>query len=542
MSQFSSPDNLLEQLRTHLPASLLDAVDHRLTELSKSNNKITELSGELNVARLKIQLLEEKLRLARIKRYGPTSEKLSSLQLSLLDLEPGVSSEEVEAEATRDPLEPIQKQNQQKRKDRKKHPGRGPLPENLPRIERTLVCTEDQLHCKQCGSETVVIGYDENKVLDVKPAEYFVLVTKREKRACRCCAEVGVMAAPMPERIIAKSLVSDRVVIDTLLNKYTAHVPLYRQSALVERDTGVLIRRTTMDGWMMRSGDLLELLKPAMRKEILRSHYLQADETRVAVQMHDKRGKNHTAWLWQYGSPGGSVVFDFQMNRAREGPKKFLAGYEGILQTDGYYAYDHDVGGKKMVHAACWSHARRYFFEVLQANRKDEAAARLVTRIDGLFAVDARARKQNFHHAERHQLRLKETEPLLKPLREDLQTVLSQSLPSSDLAKACKYTLALWDRLTKFLEYPELELTNNSAENSMRLVALGRRNWLHLGHEKAGPRVAAILSVIESCRRLGVSPRDYLAEVLPRLANLSSADDLSQLTPAAWAAKRSSQK
>jgi transposase len=258
VSQSSPTDSLIEQLRTHLPVSLLDIVDHRLTELSE----------KLNVAELKIQVLEEKLRLARIKRYGAKSEKLSSLQLQLLDLEPGVSSEEVEAETVRPALEPIQKQNQQKRKDRKRHPGRSPLPESLPRVERTLPCTEEQLHCKQCGSQTTVIGYDRSEVLDVKPAEYFVLVTKREKRACRCCPEAGVMAAPMSERIIPKCLVSDRVVIDTMLNKYTAHTPLYRQSALLERDTGVLIGRTTMDGWMMRSGDLLLLLNlyPAVER------------------------------------------------------------------------------------------------------------------------------------------------------------------------------------------------------------------------------------------------------------------------------------
>ena len=182
--------------------------------------------------------------------------------------------------------------------------------------------------------------------MDVEPAKYFVVVTKREKRACKSCEERGVLAAPLPPRIIEKSLVSDRVVVDTVVSKYADHCPLYRQSVMLERDSGVELSRQTLDGWVMRVGELLVPLAEALRQELLRGGYLQADETPVGVQMHDGKGSNHLAYLWQYGQPHGAVVFDFRMGRGREGPKHFLGNFDGLLQSDGYAVYD-SVGGPK---------------------------------------------------------------------------------------------------------------------------------------------------------------------------------------------------
>jgi transposase len=511
-SSSSSQDNLLEALRAHLPAPLLDAVGNKLRQL--------------DFAELKIQLLEERLRKRLIDKYGPKSDALPSAQLELLELEPGVSSAEVEREARREPLEPLKKR-------RKAHPGRQQLPAELPRVERTVPCTAEQCVCPRCGQETSVIGYDESEMLDVEPAKYFVARTRREKRACKSCANAGVATAPVPPRIVEKGLVSDRIVINTILDKYSAHLPLYRQSALLDRDSGLEITRATMDGWVMRVGELLMPVAGAMRKELLAGSYIQADETPVAVQMHDGRGTNHQGYLWQYGSPGGSVVFDFRMARAREGPKLFLDRYEGILQTDGYAAYD-GVGGKDLIHAACWAHSRRKFVDALKLNAKDAAAAGILARIDALFAIDARAREQELALEARHRLRQQESAPLLEPLRDELKAALHASLPASATAKACHYTLTLWNKLTRFLDHPQLELSNNLAENSMRPIALGRRNWIHLGHQSAGPKVAAILSVVESCRRLQIHARNYLAHVLPGLAS-RSIQSLPTLTPAHWA-------
>ncbi len=482
----------------------------------------------LQYAELKIQVLEERLRLKRIQRYGPGSEKLTNEQLELLELEPGVSTAEVRAESAREPLpaRPVEKKVG-------RHPGRQVLPANLPRVERVIACTPEQCICAGCGKETVVIGHEESEQLDVEPAKYFVLVTKREKRACKSCEERGVLAAPLPPRIIEKSLVSDRVVIDAVVSKYADHCPLYRQSAMLERDSGVELSRQTLDGWVMRVGELLVPLAEALRRELLRETYLQADETPVGVQMHDGNGSNHLAYLWQYGRPHGAVVFDFRMGRGREGPQRFLGKFDGLLQSDGYAVYD-SVGGPKMVHAGCWSHARRKFMEAVKLYPQDAEAVRMVRLIDALFAVDAEARLAKLDHAARHTLRSKKAPALLDQIKAAMTAARTTALPASALAKASNYTLALWPKLTRFLEYPELELSNNLAENSMRPVALGRKNWIHIGSQQAGPKVAAILSIVETCRRIHIPVRDYLAAVLPGLAN-TSIQRLAQLTPTAWA-------
>jgi transposase len=495
------------------------------------SEQIAELRRELHWAHLKIQVLEERLRLQRIQKYGPASEKLGGLQLELLELEPGVSTEEVQAESEREPLA----DSPSTPRKRRPHPGRQSLPADLPRVERIVACPPEQSACPACGAEREVIGYDQSEQLDVEPARYFVLLTKREKRACRCCGQGGVSAAPLPARIIDKSLVSDRVVIDTLVAKYSDHLPLYRQSAILERETGVEISRATLDGWVMRVGELLIPLVGAMRGELLRGNYIQADETPLDVQMHDGRGKNHQAYLWQYGQVGGGAVFDFRLGRGRDGPKQFLGQFEGILQTDAYIAYE-QVGGPKMVHAACWAHARRGFVDALKLNPRDGQAKAVVKLLDELFGIDAQAREQGLDWAARHALRQEQARPLLERIRQQVEEARGAALPSSALGKAARYTLALWPRLRRFLEYPELELSNNLAENSMRPVALGRKNWLHVGSAQAGPKVAAIVSLVESCRRLKLPPREYLAAVLPGLAG-TSVQRLPELTPAAWASR-----
>ena len=489
---------------------------------------IAQLRNELLLAKLQIQVLEERLRRRRIAKYGAGSEKLSDEQLELLELEPGVSNLEVKAESQ---CEPLPRSSGQRSRER--HPGRQCLPAHLPRREQILHCTPEQEICQGCGKETVVIGYDESERLDVEPAKYFVEVTKREKRACLDCEEQGVKAAPLPPQIIDKGLASNQVVIDTVVQKYCDHLPLYRQSAILERDTGLELSRATLDGWVLTVGELLIPLSGAMRRELLNGSYIQADETPVPVQMQDGRGKHHQGYLWQYGRPGGTVVFDFRLSRARDGPKQFLENFDGLLQTDGYAAYD-QVGGPKLVHAGCWSHVATHFRKVLELNPQDPLATPIVQHIHDLFAIDSEARQRGLSLADRQALRQKNAKPLLDTIRQQVEMARAMVLPASALGKACQYTLHLWEKLTRFVEYPELELSNNPAENSMRPVAVGRKNWIHVGSAQAGPKIAAILSVVESCRRLKLSVRDYLSAILPGLAEIPMSH-VSSLTPTSWA-------
>jgi transposase len=453
-----------------------------------------------------------------MRRLGVLRLRHTESELSLLELEPGVSHEEVQAEASRDEEELAHRPKRQR--NAKPHPGRQTLPENLPRVEEIVQVPAAQCLCGVCQQEMPVIGYEVSEQLDVKPAEYFVRVTKREKRACSTCGKGGVKTAPVAASIIDKSLVSDRIDVETVIAKYLDHLPLYRQSARLRRDAGIEIHRSTMCGWVMRVGELLEPIAAAMRRELLARNYIQADETPNEVQMHDGRGKNHQAYLWQYSAPfdgspggmgsggmgpggqdgGGIVLFDFQMGRGREAPKRMLRDFAGILQTDGYAAYD-KVGAPGMVQAACWAHARRKFVEALKLNAQDAEAARIVARMDALFAIDGEARAAAMDLVQRHALRAEKAAPLVAALREELLRLNKSTLPKSALGQAVNYTLSLWQRLTVFLTHPVVELSNNLAENSMRGVALGRKNWIHLGSEHAGPKAGHS----EHCRNLPAS-------------------------------------
>ena len=493
-------------------------------------DRIAELERQLHWAQLKIQALEEELRQQRIAKLGPKSETLSHLQLELLcEEEPPTTRDEVEAEAQREPLPNLPEREQKPRA----HPGRKPLPEKLPRVEEVLACANPQ--CAKCGQATTVIGYDESEQLDVEPVRYLVKVIKREKRACRGCQTI--ITAPLADRIIEKGLASDAIVINTVVAKYADHLPLYRQASMLAREAGVEISRATLDGWVMRVGELLQPIVGAMRRDLLSSTYLQADETLVPVQMRDKRGADHQAYLWQYGRPGGETVFDFQLGRGREGPRKWIGQWEGILQTDGYAAYDR-VGGPKIVQVGCWAHARRKFIEAVKVNPQEAEAIAMVTRMDALFLIDREARERGLTVDERHRHRQEFAEEWLHGIREACLALSRSALPKSALGQAVTYTINQWPKLRRCFDYGEVELSNNLAENSMRPVAVGRKNWLHVGSPQAGPKVAAILSVVESCRRLGVPVNDYLAAVLPGLAR-RAASEVASLAPARWAARRS---
>jgi transposase len=315
-----------------LDAELLQALEAALPGplFEKLHGSLQPDGQRLRLAEYKVRLLEERLRLLRINKYGPASERLSDAQVELLETEPGVSAAEVQAEGQREPLAPRPAQP-----SARPHPGRQQLPPELPRVERLIACPPEQCLCGQCGKPTRFIGYEQSEQLEVEPAKYVVVVTKREKRACQSCEGHGVVCAPRPARIIEKGLASDRVVIDAVVRKYADHLPLYRQSVILERETGLVISRATLDGWVMQVGDLLRPLVGAMRQELLGSSYLQADETPLGVQMPDGRGQNPQAYLWQYGQPRGSVVFDFRLGRERDGPKRFLGAFAGRLQSDG---------------------------------------------------------------------------------------------------------------------------------------------------------------------------------------------------------------
>jgi transposase/uncharacterized coiled-coil protein SlyX len=537
---------VLEQLEEQV-ATKDQVITEKDQVITEKDRVIAKKEQELFAAEAIIEQLREALRAERVARYGKRSETLSDLQLQLLDLEPAVSSDEIETEIASGPLpdasegaQASDKPGEKQRRARRSHPGRNELPAHLERVEEIIACAPEQCICGQCGGETKVIGYETTEVLGKKPAVYFARVIKREKRACAHCEENGVATAAVPERIAPKSIFSDEVIIDLLVGKYCDSVPIYRQRAIFARDLGIDVALTTMNDGVLRVGELLVPVVDVMKRDLLTGGYIQADETHCGVQTPEKKGVNHRAFFWQYSAPGLGVVFDFEMTRSKEIPKAFFKDYGGILHTDGYAGYDEDVGAKGMIHACCMSHARRKFIDALKVREKAKASdadlERVVVLMDGLFAIDRQAREQNLSLDERHALRQERAPALVDELHVLLLKMQSCVLPKSATGKAVSYTLTRWEKLTRFLEYPVIELSTNWAENSMRPIALGRKNWLHIGSKEAGPKIAAIFSMVESCRKLGVSIRQYLAHVLPGLAD-RSIQSLAELTPTAYAAK-----
>jgi transposase len=535
----------LDPVATAILAQLKEKVTTQEQALAEKDAQLMRAQQALTLSELKIQKLVEELRLERIKKYGKQSETLSDLQLQLLDLEPAVSSEEIAAESQRGPLPESSESNNttdKQRRARQNHPGRNELPAHLERVDKIIACAPEQCMCGKCGGDTRVIGYDVSEILDMKPVEFFVTRILREKRACARCIEQGVATAPTPIRIAPKSIFSDETIISFLISKYADSVPLYRQRAILLRDLGIDVALSTINDAVLRAGELLIPIVDGMARNLLAGNYIQADETYVGVQTHDKKGENHQAYFWQYSAPGKGVVFDFKMTRSKEVPKAFFKDYGGILHTDGYVAYEKDIGTKDLIHACCWSHARRKFIEAIKVQTKaratDAKLERVVALMDGLFAIDREAREQKLSLDDRHALRQERAPATLAELHALLLEMKASGwiLPQSIAGKAVNYTLTRWVKLTHFMQHPVVELSTNWAENSMRPIAIGRKNWLHLGSKEAGPKIAAIFSIVESCRKLGVPIRQYLADILPGLAD-RSIHSLTELTPAAYAAK-----
>jgi transposase len=411
-------------------------------------------------------------------------------------------------------------------------------------VERSLQCTPEECRCGQCGGDKKLIGWDVTETLDLKPLEFFVVQTKRAKYACPVCPDEGVQQPPLPARIIDRGMCEDRVVIEVVVRKYTDHLPLYRQSEAFLRDAGLDLSRKTLMGWVMRSGELLRPVNAAIFAEVAATGYMQVDESPVPVSDPSIPGANGRGWWWTYSCPHGSVSYDFAQTRGFDAAVERLKNYQGKLQTDGYAVYDKFHHGG-LIHLGCWSHARRPFHQlatVLKVDAPKSAICRhsigIVEAIGKLYAQERTMREANAPPEVRLAHRQEHSVPLLESIKQRIESAHAECMPGSKLAKACAYVLGQWPKLTRIFDHGDVELDTNWAEQSVRPLVLGRKNWLHVGSWEAGPRVAAIASVIESSKRLGINPRDYLADILPRLAS-GKMSDVPSLTPAAWLRHRS---
>ncbi|MGH7442636.1 MAG: IS66 family transposase, partial [bacterium] len=388
-------------------------------------------------------------------------------------------------------------------------------------------------HCAQCGAQRPLIGYETREELACDPASFYVRVIKREKRGSHCLPEQGVATAPVPPQIMPKGKLSNEFIIEVLAQKYQQHQPIYRQQAALADNQGIELSRKTLTDSVLAAGGLLQAVVQAQKRELLAGGYVQADETPLPCQTGEKTGRNHKAYLWEYSAPGGIVVFDFKMSRGRDGPKEFLQGFRGTLQSDGYAAYA-DLG-EDIVYAGCLAHARRGFVDAAKLSPLDPLPQETLALFGQLYALEKEARQAGLDAAGRLALRRQKSAPLMTTLKERLLAIRQQIVPGGALAKACDYTLGQWSRLEVFLQDGRLEIDNNWCEGAMRPVVLGRKNWLHIGSEQAGPKIAAIASIVETCRRLDINLRQYLNDVLPKLGDWPI-NRVAQLTPTAWKA------
>jgi transposase len=384
--------------------------------------------------------------------------------------------------------------------------------------------------CPHCGKQKCEIGQERSERYEYVPAKIVRHEILRPKLACSC-GQAGVSIAPLPPTVVSQGQPGASLVAHVLLTKFTDHVPLHRQQQQFAR-LGVHFPKSTLGDWVEQGATWLQPLVREMKRQLLLKDYVQVDETPVRVQDPDVIGKCATGWLWVLGAPNEDVIFEFHPGRGKEFAQHLLGSFKGYLQRDGYGVYGSlardDVD---LMPVGCWAHARRKFVEAL-TDEPDPATA-IVNEVRKLYLVERHARAESLTAQQRYHLRQQLAAPILSSLHPLLLSVREKVLPQSPLGKAARYCLAEWQALTRYLEDGRLEIDNNLTENAIRPSAVGKKNWLFIGHPQAGWRSAVIYSIIVSCRRRGIEPWDYLRDVLARLPAMQQSE-LSSLLPANW--------
>lgn len=340
------------------------------------------------------------------------------------------------------------------------------------------------------------------------------------------------LLAAAPARAVPGGYASAGLLAWIAISKYVDHVPLFRLEQQSER-WGAKISRQSMCEWVEATARWLEPIYRHMHRGLLEGDYLQADETPVRCNDPDhKRGTTLQGYLWVISRPDADVIFDWRMSRRHGEVTSLLKGFKGVLQADAYGAYaSHERRHEDVARVGCWAHARRYFTEALKDTPR--AAEFVLERIRQLYRLEARWDEENVG-PRRAALRQEHFERPLRWLHRVVLRLRSRHLPSSNLGKGCHYLLANWEQLVAHQRYAFTRLDNNLVENAIRPSAIGKKNWLFIGHPDAGQRSAIIYSIVVSCQRHGKDPLAYLRDVLKRLPTLTNQDDLTPLTPAAW--------
>jgi len=406
-------------------------------------------------------------------------------------------------------------------RDKKKHQGRNALPEHLPVREVIIQPEEDTTGLKKIGEEI-------SETLEYTPASLIKRRTIRPKYAKP--DNEGVLIAALPSRPIDKAIAEACLLAHILVNKYVDHLPFYRQIQMFKRDFGWEPAQSTISDWMASCCQLLEPLYNTLKQKILKSHYIQADESPIKVLDSDKKGKAHQGYQWVYHDPVGKLVlFNYRKGRGQHGPKELLADYTGYLQCDGYTVYDKIGTDPKITLAGCLVHARRKFHDALDSDKKRAQIALALFRKIYLKERTIREETQS-DFAQRKTIRNKKIKPLLVQIKTWIEQEQFNILPKTPIGKAMTYFINQYPKLEAIFEDGRIELDNNLIENAIRPMAIGRKNYLFCGSHKAAQNAAILYSFFGSCKMKNINPREWLEDTLQRISD-HSIQKLEELLP-----------
>ena len=380
------------------------------------------------------------------------------------------------------------------------------LPESLRREEIIIETAGDPTACKKMGEEVT-------EVLEYAPGELYVKQYKRVKYVKP--DNNGILIGSLPIRPLEKAMAGEGLLTQILIDKYVDHLPLHHQMQRFER-AGVKIPYTTLSGWVTETCHLITPLYEALKKEVLKSNYLHADETPIRVLDKGKSGETHRGYYWVYqNSIDGVVLFDYRESRGREGPANMLENFSDYLQTDGYQVYDHFDDRKEIRQIRCMAHARRKFTEAVDINK--EVAEYSLAQIQKLYAIERKCKEDGLNMNEIKSRRQEQSLSILISLGQWMKDQYIKSLPKSSIGEALGYSIKRWDTLSRYTENGMLNIDNNPVENSIRPVALGLKNYLFAGSHEAAKRSGMLYSLFGTCKLHGIEPYGWLKNTLQKI-------------------------
>jgi transposase len=415
--------------------------------------------------------------------------------------------------------------------DKKTGGGRSEPPSSIePRKEEHFL-SPDQLSCPCCGETRKVIGFDVSYQIEFVRSLFETIQHVMYKYACKKCSG-EIATASKPYQPIDKGVAGPGLLAKITTDKFWLHLPLYRQEQVFD-SLGIPINRSSMSRWLKEIASLLNPIVQRMRELILNSRVVQSDATKLPV-IKKGLGKTHLGFVWVYRGDQEQpyVFYDYSDTEHSKYPEAVLAGFLGILQTDGTNKYN-DIIAKGAIAAACWAHVHCYFEDAWKADPLPAEFPMGV--IKSLFDIERVA--ATLSDSERLDLRRRLAKPKLELLKAWLDQAKLTELPKTKLGEAISYTLNRWAALNVYIDYPFVEISNNASERSIKPLVLSRKNWLFAGSEEGGKTAATLMSLIETCKRLGINPFAYLKDVLTRFpsAKTSQVDDF---LPDRWLASK----